>query len=84
VKVHESIAILQSFDGEASVYVMSQPHYPFEYDVAGVAVREDIADEDEDEGGVPASDLPGSDVFILEGSQLRYGDKGAWQAARRR
>ncbi|MGH7296529.1 MAG: hypothetical protein ACRELB_16445 [Polyangiaceae bacterium] len=83
VKVHELIAILQRLDGEAAVLVMCQPHYPFECEVAGVAVRDDFPDDEEDPTeGVP--ELPGNDVFIVEGSQLRYGEKGAWRAARRR
>jgi hypothetical protein len=54
-------------------------------------VREDLAECDDDgEKGEPPldrwtareSDLPGSDVFILEGSQLRYGNRAAWEARR--
>jgi hypothetical protein len=90
VKVHELIAILRGLDGEASVYVMSQPHYPCEYDVAGVAVRgdfEEVSQDGEatvgDRWTARSSELPPSDVFILEGAQLRYGSKGAWAARRR-
>ncbi|MFH1690573.1 MAG: hypothetical protein ABIE42_10125 [Candidatus Eisenbacteria bacterium] len=94
MKVHELIEILDELDPDASVYVMSQQSWPFEVAIHGVAVREDFAeaDPDGDEPDAEAHDrwgasegaLPPSDVFIVEGSQLRYGNKGAWDAARRR
>jgi hypothetical protein len=74
MKVRELIALLERVDPNAEVYLMCQPSWPFEYAVAGVAVRGDFKDED---------DLPLNDVFILEGSQERYGSKEAWRARRR-
>jgi len=100
MKVRELIAVLEDLDPEAAVYIMSQPNYPFEHAVSGVALREDFTDcddEDEEEAegeeeGRPApardrwtsrdADLPPSDVFILEGEQLRYGSREAWSARR--
>jgi hypothetical protein len=96
MKVHELIAILQELEPDADVYIMSQPNYPFEHAVRGVAVREDFTEcddeeeEDEGDGSAPAGDrwsarpgdLPASDVFILEGEQLRYGCRDAWRARR--
>jgi hypothetical protein len=97
MKVHELIAILQELDADADVYIMSQPNYPFEHTVRGVSVREDFTecndDEDEEPGEAEAAgtgdrwtaraaDLPASDVFILEGEQLRYGSREAWRARR--
>ena len=63
--------------------------------IHGVAVREAFteADDDEDPDAPEASahdrwsarpeSLPRNDVFIVEGSQLRYGSKDAWDAAYR-
>jgi hypothetical protein len=99
MKVRELIAVLEDLDPEAAVYIMSQPNYPFEHAVSGVALREDFTecdDEDEeeaegeeDERPAPTrdrwtardADLPPSDVFILEGAQLRYGSREAWKLA---
>lgn len=95
MKVRELIAILEELEGSADVYIMSQPHYPFEHAVRGVAVREDFSESgDDDEEGTGDrrwtgdrwtardSELPPSDVFILEGEQLRYGCREAWSARR--
>ena len=50
MKVRELIAVLEDLDPEAAVYIMSQPNYPFEHAVSGVALREDFTDcDDEDE-----------------------------------
>ena len=93
MKVRELIEILEELDAEASVYVMSQQSWPFELAIHGVTVREDFTEGDlEDEShdgecdrwGANEGALPGNDVFIVEGSQLRYGSKDAWDAARRR
>lgn len=89
MKVRDLIEILEDQDPDAEVLIMSQQSWPFENAIAGVAVREEIVEDDEDlddeereepryEKGTAASD-----VFIVEGQQLRYGSKAAWDAARR-
>jgi hypothetical protein len=89
MKVRDLIEILEDQDPDAEVLIMSQQSWPFENAVAGVAVREEIVEDDEDlddeereepryEKGTAAND-----VFIVEGQQLRYGSKAAWDAARR-
>jgi hypothetical protein len=48
-------------------------------------VREELGDDDDDgdEAERPYADgCHGNDVFIVEGPQLRYGSKAAWDAAR--
>ena len=93
MKVSELIEILEGLDPDASVYVMSQQSWPFEVGVHGVATREDFTEVDpcdephedaHDRWGARDTALPLNDVFIVEGSQLRYGSKDAWDAARRR
>ena len=65
--------------GDAEVRLMTQQNWPFENTVAGLASgaeineREDGDDEDVDEDRV---------VFIVEGQQLGYGSKRAWNVAR--
>ena len=94
MKVRELIEILEELDPEASVYLMSQQKWPFEVAIHGVTVREEFTESDDDGGEAPAASehdrwrsrpesLPRNDVFIVEGSQLRYGSKKAWDAAYR-
>ncbi|MGO8992056.1 MAG: hypothetical protein ACLQVI_01920 [Polyangiaceae bacterium] len=98
MKVRELIAMLEECEENAEVYIMSQPHWPFEHSVQGLVSRGEMSERDEDEEmdgeGEPAEgpprdrwtaaegELPRSDVFLVEGSQLRYGSKAAWDCAR--
>ena len=91
MKVRELIEILQEeMDPEAEVLIMSQQNWPFENTLAGVCQRSDLVEEDdgeaedEDQGrGASGEELPANDVFLVEGTQLRYGSKRAWDVARR-
>jgi len=88
MKVSELIELLQDQDPDAEVMIMSQENWPFENAVAGVAVREEFVDDedcDEDEREEPRYEkgTAPSDVFIVEGQQLRYGSKAAWRVASR-
>jgi hypothetical protein len=83
--VSELIEILQDMDPSARVLIMSQQTWPFENAVVGVTIREEImradAEEDGDEDDVEIEYDEGTaatDVFIVEGRQLRYGSKTAW------
>jgi hypothetical protein len=87
MKVKDLIEFLEDCDPEASVLIVTQSHWPFENSVHGVALREDVGsdegcDDDDDESRFPEG-TSGSDVLIVEGSQLRYGSRAAWDAARR-
>jgi len=96
MKVSELIELLGCFDADAEVVITTQPNYPMEHAVAGVAVRANLRDaQDLDrrsqiaEGGTPDGDREAfraapNDVILVEGSWLRYGLPGAWDAARRR
>ncbi|MCA9631877.1 MAG: hypothetical protein KC766_29690 [Myxococcales bacterium] len=89
MKVRDLIEILEDQDPEAEVLIMSQENWPFENAIAGVAMREDFVDEDEDEDEEADAErryekgTAPNDVFIVEGQQLRYGSKAAWNAATR-
>jgi hypothetical protein len=69
----------EELGGDTEVRLMTQQNWPFENTVAGLASgaeineREDGDDEDVDEDRV---------VFIVEGQQLGYGSKRAWNVAR--
>ena len=90
MNVSELIEILDECDPEATVLIMSQSAWPFENSVAGVCQRSDLVEEeegeaeDEDQGrDISSEELPANDVFLVEGTQLRYGSKRAWDVARR-
>jgi hypothetical protein len=89
MKVKDLIELLEDCDADAEVLIMSQENWPFENAVAGVVARQDCHDDDGDEDEVPGErrhedGTAPSDVFLVEGQQLRYGSKAAWGAARRR
>lgn len=71
MKVIDLIEMLQDYDEDAEVFIMEQPNWPFEYSVIGVISRSEFEKDEED-------DKDSNDVFILEGRQLRYGNKNAW------
>jgi len=77
--VGQLIAILESYDPDSTVLMLQQPTWPFEYTISGVCERADFSEPEDLEG----SKKQANDVFILEGSQLRYGHKDAWECARR-
>ncbi len=84
MKVKELIDILEEQDRDAEVLIMSQQSWPFENAVYGVASREDLREgDDDDEPGATRESGASSDVFIVEGQQLRYGSKAAWRVAAR-
>ena len=87
MKVKELIDILEEQDPDAEVLIMSQQSWPFENGVYGVTVRSEMDGDDEDEDGADTTagrdGRATNDVFIVEGSQLRYGSKTAWDVATR-
>jgi len=87
MKVKELIDILEEQDPDAEVLIMSQQNWPFENGVYGVTVRSEMDGDDEDEDGADTTAARDgratNDVFIVEGSQLRYGSKTAWDVATR-
>lgn len=70
------------FGGEAKVLLMTQQNWPFENSICGLASGAEINDQAdevdlEDDGDVEADAV----VYIVEGGQLGYGTKRAWDAA---
>jgi hypothetical protein len=82
MKVSELIELLGGFDADAEVVLTTQPNYPMEHTVSGVARRADLIDQPGRHRDTPES-AP-NDVLLVEGRWLRYGDLAAWDAARRR
>jgi hypothetical protein len=57
----------------AEVLLMTQEHWPFEFSIRTVVTRDQI-----DEADIGHGEGHETDVFIVEGTQLRYGNKRAW------
>ena len=92
MKVSELIELLEEQAPDAEVLVMMQQNWPFECSLAGVTTREEIERADREEDGEDDDDAgeeprergtAKSDVFLVEGDQLRYGSKTAWDVATR-
>lgn len=82
MKVSELIELLQEQDPDAKVFIMSQENWPFECSITGITAREEFArDDDSYEDPEYEAGTAASDVFIVEGQQLRYGSKEAWCVA---
>ena len=81
MKVKDLMELLARCDADAEVVVMEQPNYPMEHGLAGVATRGDCREPHERRY---ASDTAPNDVILVEGAWLRYGEKAAWDAVRRR
>jgi len=89
--IDELIARLEDYrdeiGGDAQVRLMTQQNWPFENSIYGLASGAEINDYQDDEDG----DKDGDDdddaaedavLFIVEGQQLGYGTKRAWDVAR--
>ena len=65
--------------GQSEVRLMTQQNWPFENRIAGLTSGEEInnRDEDEDDEDVDTDQV----VYIVEGGQLGYGSKRAWDVA---
>jgi hypothetical protein len=74
--------------GDAEVRLMMQESWPFENHIYGLASSVEIAeaesdsesDEDGDEGGEDAKPEP--ILYVVEGGQIGYGTKRAWEVVR--
>jgi hypothetical protein len=72
----------QEIGGDAEVRLMTQSNWPFEYGITGLASREEINETAADGSGEDVDDIEDDGVlFIVEGQQLCYGAKEAWEAA---
>lgn len=80
--VRELMELLRGADPDATVRLMNQENWPFEYGIAGVAIREDFYDGTDADAEPLDEGTDTRDVFILEGRQERYGDTRAWEVTR--
>jgi hypothetical protein len=86
--IDELIARLEDYrdeiGGDAQVRLMTQQNWPFENSIYGLASGAEINDYDEDDEDEGDDDDAAEDavLFIVEGQQLGYGTKRAWEVAR--
>ena len=80
--VDELIARLEEYrdalGGDAEVRLMTQQHWPFENAICGVVSGTELNDPNDGEDEDVDDDQV---VFIVEGQQLSYGSKRAWEVA---
>jgi hypothetical protein len=87
--IDELIARLEDYrdeiGGNAEVRLMTQQNWPFENTICGLASGVEINDFDEDDEDDGDDDDAAEDavLFIVEGKQLGYGTKRAWEVARK-
>lgn len=70
----------EDLGGETEVRLMSQQNWPFENSITGLCSGQEIndaCDDEEDDEDVEAEKI----VYVVEGQQLCYGSKRAWEAA---
>ncbi len=63
---------------DCEVRLMTQQNWPFENAITGLASGTEINESDEDDDACVEDDAV---VYIVEGTQLKYGSKRAWEAA---
>lgn len=86
MKVKELMEVLKDLEPDAQVLIASQPNWPFEIELSGVVTRAECDAPDEDGREEPRrtdADLSPTDVFLVEGQQLRYGSKTPFRLARK-
>ena len=78
-KLIERLEEYRDLHGEdCEVRLMTQQNWPFENAITGLVSGAEINDtDDEDDEDVETDAV----VYIVEGTQLKYGSKRAWEAA---
>ena len=83
MKVSELIEFLEEQDPDAEVLVMMQQNWPFENRICGVTSGRDMNEADDDDEGDDDQDVADENiVYIVEGGQICYGSKRAWENLR--
>ena len=90
--VAELMAFLENQNPDANVIFVTQPRWPFENSIRTVITRKELMDYksqkfdellDEESDDIPDEPFKDgrllSDVILVEGSQLRYGDRDMWE-----
>ena len=68
---------------DCEVRLMTQENWPFENNIRGVTSGAEMNEGDEDEDEVDDQDVEtDAMVYIVEGGQICYGSKRAWETCR--
>ena len=88
--IDRMIQLLEDFrhehGGDAEIRLMTQQNWPFENGVYGVTSKREL--DAEEAGDCEDDDADGCEpdganvVYIVEGDQICYGDKRAWEISR--
>lgn len=69
--------LLEEFEDDVEVRFVGQPSWPMEYSIMGAVSKSDLALDDEDVDEV--HDEEDEVLYLVEGSQLGYASKRAWE-----
>lgn len=67
--------------GDAEVRLMTQQQWPFENKIVGLAATSEIHETNEDEEDCESDGDEPDLLYIVEGGQIGYGTKRAWDTA---
>jgi hypothetical protein len=69
--------------GDAEVRLMTQQNWPFENRICGVTSGQEMNDTNDDDEADDDQDVADENiVYIVEGGQICYGSKRAWETCR--
>jgi hypothetical protein len=68
--------------GDAEVRMMTQQNWPFENRICGVTSGQEMNDTNDDEADDDQDVADENIVYIVEGGQICYGSKRAWETCR--
>ena len=69
----------EELGGDAEVRLMTQQNWPFENSICGITSGQEMNDTDDDDDHDVADE---NIVYIVEGGQICYGSKRAWETCR--
>ena len=75
----------EEFRGDAEVRLMTQQNWPFESRICGVTSGRDMNESHDEDADADDDDQDVADdhtVYIVEGGQICYGSKRAWETCR--
>lgn len=79
MSVRELIEYLETIeDQESEVKLMCQESWPFEYSIQGAITRKELIENGNEDDSL-SEEQNINDVFLIEGTQLCYGTKTAWE-----
>jgi len=83
----ELLEILEDFEDYQEVRLMTQPSWPFESSIKSVVAYgpgtsefgpDEVEFPQDEDDFTPAANPEGKVIYLVEGSQLGYGTKEAW------